>query len=376
MADVVFDLDPILEQVQGGDPVGAAYKLEQTLGKDAPGRAFYEAGSIALARRDELGEEALRFARLAFAEAVDREPDLGEAHHDLATTMRELGMAEDAVKQYRRALEIMPDDVDCLIGLGASLCEAGKMDEGIRSLEHAVEKHPESGPAYANLGLAFEAAGRDEAAAGAYAKAVARFDAAVQHAATEDAAEEMAARRRWARVQYAEMLERLEKWPQAIIEFRRLYEEEQAAEAAEDDEEDDEDADEDETEAADGSSEVAKRGPGVKEILDDGAVAEAHDHAHDHDHDDHDHDHDHDHGDEGHEHDDELLDGRRGLERLFSLLVQAERLDLAFLVLDDLGGELADERTRATYAIYDSGDAPAAIMVEHWDTGERERLDP
>src|SRR5262245_59235802 len=127
----MVDLEPILEQVASGDPVGAAYRLTQAAGKDAPGRMFYEAGSVALSRRDELGEDALRFARIAFAEAVERDPLLGEAHHDLATTMRELGMAEDAIRVYKKALELLPDDVDCLLGLGAAQCDTGKIDSAI-----------------------------------------------------------------------------------------------------------------------------------------------------------------------------------------------------------------------------------------------------
>ena len=95
------DLEPIFDQVQGGDPVGAAYRLVQLLGPAAAGKTFYEAGSMALARRDDLGEGALRFARIVFAEAVERDPELGEAHHDLASTMRELGMAQEDRKSTR-----------------------------------------------------------------------------------------------------------------------------------------------------------------------------------------------------------------------------------------------------------------------------------
>src|SRR6476661_6160537 len=120
MTDAELELEGIFNQVQTGDPVGAAYRLVQSLGQGASGKAFYEAGAAALARRDELGEDALRFARIAFAEAVERDPELGEAHHDLATTMRELGMADDAIAHYRKALELLPDDVDSLIGLGAA----------------------------------------------------------------------------------------------------------------------------------------------------------------------------------------------------------------------------------------------------------------
>jgi tetratricopeptide (TPR) repeat protein len=375
----LLDIEPILSQVQTGDPVGAAYKLGQLLGAGAPGRAFYEAGSIALGRREELGEEALRFARLAFAEAVERDPELGEAHHDLATTMRELGMADDAIGHYRRALELMPDDVDCLIGMGAALCDNGKVDEGISFLQRAAEKHPESGAANANLGVALEAAGRDEEAASAYAKAVARFDAALITANDDEAIEEMAARRRWARIQHAEILERLQRWPQAIVEYRRLYEEEQAVDEAELEAEEGEEGEDEDDEQEAGDDTVTGEFPmhdgetalpveATNPAASVGGQGEAHDH-------DHDRDHDHDHAHE-HEHEDSEDDGRVGLERLFSRLVGQGRVDLAYLVLDDLGGELADARTRATYAIYDVGDGLPTIMVEHWDTGARERMDP
>jgi tetratricopeptide (TPR) repeat protein len=396
-----IDLDPIFAQVKAGDPIGAAYKLAQIAGDTGPGRMFYEAGAAALARRDELGEEALRFARVVFEEAVERDPALGEAHHDLATTMRELGMADDAIRHYRKALELLPDDADALIGLGAAQCDAGKITEAIGSLKRATEAHPESGQAFANLGIALEAAGEDEDAVAAYAKAVQRFDAQLLEADDDETAAEAAARRRWTMIQHAELLERLEKWPQAIVQYRRLHEEEeaiaeaeeQAEEAARDEEESDEEGAEGEEpheepppaqihellesiEGIEGIEAPVADGPAeatVEAILPESSVGtEAHDpdHEHDHDHDpDHDHDHDHE-----HDHDEEV--GRLGLERVFVRLVQLGRYDLAFVVLDDLGGEIADARTRANYALYDDGDGLPTIRVQYWGSGERERLDP
>jgi tetratricopeptide (TPR) repeat protein len=383
----LVELEPILERVGAGDPVGAAYRLSQEAGAEAPGKLFYDAGSVALSRRDELGEDALRFARLAFAEAVERDPQLGEAHHDLATTMRELGMADDAIAHYRKALELLPDDVDSLIGLGAAQCDSGKLDEAIVSLEHAAQSHPDNGRAFANLGVALEAAGKDERAVAAYAKAVARFDAQLGEVGDDDeTAADVAARRRWARIQHAELLERLERWPQAIVEFRRLYEEEQALAEAEEaaaevEAEQEERAAADEEAAAPAPMADAPALPPAdhegETLLEDDTFAEAEAAADaelgltDDD----------DLGEEGDEpdvddEDDEDEAGRSGLERLFARLVMARRFDLAFLVLDDLGGELADARTRATYAVYDPGDGLLVIMVEHWDGGERERLDP
>jgi len=373
----LIDLEPLFAQIKGGDPVGAAYKLQQMAGEGGPGRVFYEAGAAALARREELGEEALRFARLVFEEAVERDPALGEAHHDLATTMRELGMAEDAIRHYRKALELLPDDADALIGLGAAQCDAGKIDQAIESLRHATEAHPESGQAFANLGIALEAAGDDEAAVAAYAKAVQRFDAQLLEADDDEAATEAAARRRWTMIQHGELLERLEKWPQAIVQYRRLHEEEQAIAEAEAEAE--EASDEDEEDQAEESDEVEQPHRVVEEetthprqlqeLLEaiDPAPAT------------HEPDHTADASssttppsDEGDE--DEV--GRLGLERIFARMIQLGRYDLAFLVLDDLGGEVSDSRTRANYALYDDGDGLPTIRVQHWGSGERERLDP
>jgi tetratricopeptide (TPR) repeat protein len=390
-----LDLEPILEQVQVGDPVGAAYRLSQSMGTGAEGRAFYEAGSLALARRDELGEDALRFARIVFAEAVERDPQLGEAHHDLATTMRELGMAQDAIPHYRRALDLMPGDVDALIGLGAAQCDSGLIDDGVATLRRATEEHPDSGQAFANLGVALEACGRDIEAAAAYASAVARFDGAVNEASDDDVAAEMAARRRWGRVQHALLLERLERWPQAVVEYRRLYEEEEAiAEAAEAEDADEaEQADGAETgEPAEGEAEDREGDPRVLDsdigdALTAAALAEAQDEQHGHAAGE-DEDEEPTHGDPDPEaaaaepdendlaNDQDMTAGRLGLERLFTRFVQLGKLDLAYLVLDDLGGELSDQRTRATYAIYDAGDGLPQIMVERWDGGKREKLDP
>jgi Tfp pilus assembly protein PilF len=367
----MLDLDPILERVGAGDPVGAAYRLTQEAGKEAPGKLFYDAGSQALARRDELGEDALRFARIAFAEAVERDPSLAEAHHDLATTMRELGMADDAIGHYQKALELMPDDVDSLIGLGAAQCDAGKLDEAIVSLKRASLKHPDSGRAFANLGVALEAAGRDDEAVAAYAKAVARFDAQLDETDDDEQAAETAARRRWSRIQHAELLERLERWPQAIVEYRRLYEEEQAIAEAEEHAEAVEQAE---------AAEQAELEPPPPSLTDapapppddaDGETLLDDDEAHAHGHDD-----DHEEAGDGEFPDDDDEAGRIGLERVFARLIQTSKIDLAFVVLDDLGGELSDPRTRATYALFDPGDGKTAIMVEHWDGGERERLDP
>ncbi|MFH0902546.1 MAG: tetratricopeptide repeat protein [Pseudomonadota bacterium] len=449
-----IELGPILQRIKQGDPVGAAYRLSQLIGEGEDGRPFYEAGREALQFREELGKDALRFARLVFAEAVERDPDFGDAHHDLATAMRELGMYDDAVKHYARALELMPNDLDSLLGTAAAHADAGRLDDAATALAYTIQVHPDSGHAQANLGIVLEAAGRDLEAVGAYARAVARFDAALLEASDdEEAMLEALARRRWARIQHAAVLERLDHWPQAIAVLRHLHEEEQAIAASESDDHDDEDTGTDsvsseESAAEDGEQVLVepnrndrfdsarrhpshrtpswlisgptpdsddsrtRKGPGGSEhsSSDDPPSQPSDSPGHppsglqDDSPDDLPLDRTASPPDAGNpesargpdsaaratppdarpgpcddgesESEEETEAGRLGLERVFSRLVQLCRLDLAYLVLDQLGGELADERTRATYTIYDPENGIPVIMVEHWDGGKRERLEP
>src|SRR5262249_25952695 len=197
-----------------------------------------------------------------------------------------------------------------------------------------------------------EAAGRDEEAAGAYAKAVARFEVKLTESEDDEEATDAAMRLRWARIQHAELLERLQRRRQAGGEVRHPDEGECAVAEANG-------GSEGEADSARGDRTSALGAP-EPEPEDRGPIAETQDS-----------------DDEEDEESDELeAAGRLGLERLFARLVQLGRIDLAYLVLDDLGGELADERTRATYAIYDPGDGLPQIMVEHWDGQAREKLDP
>src|SRR5262249_47878397 len=271
---------------------------------------------------------------LGCAGAAGRAPAMGEAQHDLATTMRELGMAQDAIPHYVKALELMPGDLDSIVGLGAAQCDAGLMEEGIATLRKACEMHPDSGHAFANLGVALEKGHRDEEACAAYAKAIVRFDAVMMDASDEDAAADAGARRRWSRIQLAQILERLERWPQAVVEVRRLYEEGRAlAEGdseeeldpnAEPDEPDEDDEEDDEDEGADDHADPeadahpdADADAFAKRYFEDEADAHA-------DADE----------EEGDEYDDDEDAGRLGLERLFTQLVKHARYDLAYLVLD------------------------------------------
>jgi len=75
----------------------------------------------------------------------------------LAMCMQAMGKLDEAIRAYRKALEIEPDNADGHNNLGLLLVENGMPEEAIRSYRRAVRIRPGFGFAHYNLGLAFEA---------------------------------------------------------------------------------------------------------------------------------------------------------------------------------------------------------------------------
>ena len=82
---------------------------------------------------------------------------------------------EEAVRQFRLALELEPGDADLQLSLGMALDRAGRAREALVELEAALRLDPRSAQANYMIGTLFERAGRD-------AEATARYAAAAEHA--------------------------------------------------------------------------------------------------------------------------------------------------------------------------------------------------
>jgi len=84
---------------------------------------------------------------------------------DRALTFYRAGRFEDAIAEWRKALELDPGDAAAVSNLGAALHGAGRLEEAAREFARALELDPDNVRAHANIGIALASSGKyDEAA--------------------------------------------------------------------------------------------------------------------------------------------------------------------------------------------------------------------
>ena len=142
-----------------GDLEKARHHLDQSGGR--VGRGFVAGVGIQLP--DPL-IEALRMAL--------RSP---QRHRTLALQADANGDREEAVRQFRYALELEPGDADLQLSLGMALNRAGRAREAVVELDAALRLDPRSAQAHYVIGTILERAGRE-------AEAIGRYAAAAEHA--------------------------------------------------------------------------------------------------------------------------------------------------------------------------------------------------
>ena len=91
---------------------------------------------------------------------------------DNAWELAEKGRFEDAVPEWRRALEMSPGDARVHMNLGLALAASGKAEEGIAEYRKALEIDPENPEIHLNLGVAWAGAGNLDEAVKAYGQAL------------------------------------------------------------------------------------------------------------------------------------------------------------------------------------------------------------
>lgn len=124
-------------QLELGKPLAAAEVIEdliEVLGADP--KLCYQLGCYR-----KLGGEAER-ARVAFARAVELDPELLEAWSSLGVVLDEQGEAKAAIDCYRPVLLRAPDDADIWRNLGNSLSALGRFSEASDAYDTALGLRP------------------------------------------------------------------------------------------------------------------------------------------------------------------------------------------------------------------------------------------
>lgn len=134
---------------------------------DAANAIFYlSLGTVAVAR-GQLEEAVENYRR-----AVERQPDLAEAHYSLANALLSQGKRDLALHQYRRALECKPDYAEAYKNLGVLLKERGQVEEALRCFQQAVQHKPDYALAHFEAGNARHVRGELDAALACYRQAL------------------------------------------------------------------------------------------------------------------------------------------------------------------------------------------------------------
>ncbi|MFG0317254.1 MAG: tetratricopeptide repeat protein [Planctomycetota bacterium JB042] len=142
---------------------------------DAPDLLFL-LGEIAEARDDPARAE--RF----FAHVVKRQPNHAEAHYRIGALARARGDDAEAFERFQRVVRIDPRHVAALFGLGQLLVRRGATEEGERLLARHARLRRLEALGYADEPEAFQCIvlGNHEALAGAFDRALAEFDRALE----------------------------------------------------------------------------------------------------------------------------------------------------------------------------------------------------
>lgn len=91
---------------------------------------------------------------------------------DRAWGLGQKGRREEAIAEWKKALELSPDDPGGQMSLGLALAGTGKPDEAIPHYKKALEANPEYAEAHNNLGVALAGTGKLEEAVSHYQRAL------------------------------------------------------------------------------------------------------------------------------------------------------------------------------------------------------------
>lgn len=117
----------------------------------------------------EVGDYLVKQGRLpaavsAFNRALERDPDLAEAHSGMGYALAQQGQLEQAADHLRRAIEAAPASYNAHNLLGHILTRQGRLEEAVKHCRRATELKPDFAQAHYNWGEALVALGRfDEA---------------------------------------------------------------------------------------------------------------------------------------------------------------------------------------------------------------------
>ncbi len=107
-----------------------------------------------------------------YQRALEMNPELVEAYHNLAWVFQEKNQLDEAITYYQKALNLNPTLADAYYNLGTIFQDRKQFDEAINLYQKALQCNPALADAYYNLGTIFQDRKQFDEAIGLYQKAV------------------------------------------------------------------------------------------------------------------------------------------------------------------------------------------------------------
>ena len=154
---------------------GSVWKNAETLWSDAiakfPGRIVVAHSNLGIAYADQgRFEDAITQYRLA----IQARDDSGKVRHNLGLVLAQVGRSDEAIAEYREALRLDPAYSPAHNNLGIALAAKGDYAGAATAYREAIRLDPANVNARHNLGIALAAQGKLDEAIEAYRGAIAR----------------------------------------------------------------------------------------------------------------------------------------------------------------------------------------------------------
>jgi tetratricopeptide (TPR) repeat protein len=118
------------------------------------------------------GQGKLDEAIVQYRKALEIDPDYADAHLDLGNALLAQGKVTEAVKEYSEVRRINPNDKKASVALANAMSRQGKGDLAATEYSRILESDPNNVDAHYNLGLELSKQGKFEEAASHYSKAL------------------------------------------------------------------------------------------------------------------------------------------------------------------------------------------------------------
>ena len=137
-----------------------------------------------------------------YKKAINIKPGFSEVHNNLALSLKKLARNEEAVVVFKKAIQLDPNSHSIHYNLGNTQNDLGQHEEAIASFNRAIKLNPKDASIHNNLGNSLKALARSE-------EAIASFERAIKLKPDFDAAH----------INLAQTLEELEKYHEAIQHY-------------------------------------------------------------------------------------------------------------------------------------------------------------